>query len=439
VINKAVEFRPDIIAFSITTGEYSWMSVLARKAKAHIDVPVICGGAHPTFYPDVIKDPSIDIICRGEGEGAILDLVSAMVAGRETTGIRNLMVKKDGRTYSNDLRPLIEDLDSIPYADRNIYDKYSFFREQKQKHRLTARGCPFQCSFCFNRLYNEMYRNKGKVVRRRSVRHVIDEIGELKANSPGLGHIFFLDDTFILSEDWVDEFLDIYKKEIRLPFSCTARANLITRDLVQRMKDARCFSIRLGIESGDDHTRNDVLKKGVTKNQIESATAIIKEHGIRLLTYNMVGTPGETLENALKTFLLNKRIHPTYAWCSLLQPYPGTEIYEYALSNGYLSSDHNFEDMESSYFMTSPVRMENGRQIQNLQKVFALGVALRFPTSLMKFLIELPFEAIYEKMFQAVYALGISRMDNIGMRQLFRTAAVSKDYFKKVKKLHDLK
>lgn len=276
-----------------------------------------------------------------------------------------------------------------------------------------------------------MYRNNGKVIRRRSVRHVIDEIRALKTENPGLGHIFFLDDTFILSKQWVDEFLGIYKNEIGLPFSCTARANLVTRDLVKKMKGAGCFSIRLGIESGDDHMRNDILKKEVTIGQIESATAIIKEHRIRLLTYNIVGTPGETIENAFKTFLLNKRIHPTYAWCSLLQPYPGTEIFEYASSNGYLSSGHDFGNMESSYFMTSPVKMEKARQMQNLQKVFALGVALRLPAGLVKFLIKLPLEALYEKMFQLIYAIGISRIDNIGLMQLLKTASHSKNYFTK--------
>jgi len=177
-------------------------------------------GPHPTFYPDLANESYLDAICVGEGEGAILDLVNALEAGQDITKIKNLIVKRDGEIFKNDLRPLISNLDAIPFPDRTIYEKYSFFRKRKIRHLITARGCPFKCSFCFNKLYNEMYHGKGEELRRRTPRNVIEEIKKLKQETPKLKHIFFLDDTFIITQSWLDQFVEIYRKEVNLPFSC---------------------------------------------------------------------------------------------------------------------------------------------------------------------------------------------------------------------------
>jgi radical SAM superfamily enzyme YgiQ (UPF0313 family) len=390
----------------------------------------VCGGAHPTFYPEVINDEYLDIACVGEGEAALAQLAETLERGRDPRGIKNLIVKKDGGVFRNELRPLVDDLDTLPFADRTIYYKYAFFRDQRHAHMITSRGCPFQCSFCFNILYNEMYRGRGTVIRRRGVGNVIEELKDLKRDNPALRHIFFLDDTFVLSGEWTSEFLEAYKERIDLPFSCTARASLVTEELIRKMKDARCFSIRLGVESADANLRNNVLKKGITADEILRAATLIKNHGIRLLLYNMVGSPGETLDMALGTFELNRRLRPTYAWCSLLQPYPGTEIFEYAKKGNYLIEGHSFEKMGNSYFMTSPIKMESPREMRNLQKIFALGVFLNLPARLVRLLIKLPLEKIYGLVFQAAYALGISKMDKISLAQLARTAVFSKNYFK---------
>lgn len=438
MIGSAVSIKPDVITFSITTSEYSWMADVGKRLRARFNGPVICGGSHPTFYPDVVRDEYLDAACVGEGEGAMVDLLAALERGSDIAKIKNIAVRKNGEVIKNEPRPLIDDLDAIPFPDRSIYDKYAFFKRQGQRHVLTSRGCPFQCSFCFNKLYHEIYRDKGVMLRRRSAANVIEELKNLRRENAGLKHIFFLDDTFVLSRDWTDAFLASYKKEIGLPFSCTARANLVTDDLIRKMKGAGCFSIRLGVESGDDEIRNKVLKKGVSYAQIIAATSIIKKHGLRLLLYNIVGSPGETLSLSIKTFELNKKIHPTYAWCSLLQPYPGTEIYDYASSNGYLTEGHSFGDADNSYFMTSPIKMADKRSMHNLQKIFALCVALRLPSKIVRFLIGLPLDRFYEMLFQANYALGISRMDNIGLAQLARTAALSRSYFKKRLKAVDM-
>lgn len=431
ITKKVHAINPDIIAFSITTNEYSWMSEIGQKIRKKFKKLIICGGPYPTFYQEVINEDYLDAICIGEGEGAILDLVNILERGEDITRINNLIVKKDGQLYRNEIRPLISDLDLLPLSDISIYYRYNFFKNQKSGYILTGRGCPYQCTFCFNKSYNEMYKGKGKIIRRRQVSEVIKEIKILIKEVRNIEHINFLDDTFILSKSWLNEFLERYKIEIDLPFSCTARANLINEDIVQKLKDANCFSIRLGVESANESLRNTVLKKGITNEQIIKSTGIIKKYGIKLQIYNMLGTPGETLETAFETLELNKKIRPTYAWCSLLQPYPKTEVFEYAAKNNYFNKDYNFKNLENSYFMVTPIQLKNKKEIYNLQKIFSISVFLQLPVNLVKVLIKLPFTRVYELVFKVNYAIGILRIDNLSFWQIIKTAIYSKNYFKK--------
>jgi anaerobic magnesium-protoporphyrin IX monomethyl ester cyclase len=431
LLAKVKQSAPDLVVFSITTNEYSWMKKLATEIKRACAIPIVCGGPHPTFFPDVINDDYLDFACVGEGEGAMVELAGAIASGSSAAGIKNLIVKENGKIHRNELRPLIEDLDSLPFPDRSIYDRYDFFRSQKNRHVITGRGCPYQCTFCFNKPYNAMYRGKGSVIRRRSPQKVIEELALMKRQDPHINSILFIDDTFVLSKEWVREFVRIYKQKIDLPFRCLARANLIDDDIVKELKNANCFSISIGIESADQHIRNDIYKKGISDQQILDAASTIRKHGVRLLTYNTLGAPGETLESAFETFKLNKKIKPMYAWCSLLQPYPGTDIFEYAVQQGYMDKEYDFAHMEHSYFMDTPIRMEHKLEICNLQKIFAFSVFLRLPEKIVAFLIKGRSYSFYDLIFKISYAIGILKVDRMEIVQMFKTALLSRNYFKK--------
>ncbi len=432
MVSEALRINPEIIAFSTTTTEYSWMNEIGRKIRKEFKNLMICGGPHATFYPDVIQEDYLDLICVGEGDRAIADLADALEKKQDITNINNLIIKKEGKTYRNELGPLISDLDSLPFPDRSVYNKYKFFRDQKNKTVLTGRGCPYHCTFCFNKKYNDMYKNKGMIVRKRRSEEVIREIKQLIRENPVTKYISFADDTFVLSGAWINEFSERYKKEINLPFCCSVRANLINEDLVRNLKKANCWSIKLGIESGNEYFRNSILKKGVTDKQIMESTDMIKKYGIRLLTHNILGVPEETLETAFQTFELNKKIHPTYAWCSLMHPYPGTEIYEYMSNSDYLDKNYDFKEFGNSYFMDLPIKIANKNEISNFQKIFALGVWLRLPKKLVRALIGFRLGKFYEIIFKLNYAIGISRIHNIGFPELIKTALLSGEYFDRI-------
>ncbi len=432
IIGEIKSVNPDIICFSIPSTRVSWMCNLAKKIKSEMDALIVVGGPHPTFFSDIINEDSIDIACIGEGEYALLELLDKLEEGTDITTIKNMAVKMGGKIYRNPPRNLIENLDELPYPDREIYLKYDFIEDQNTEYFMAGRGCPYNCSFCFNKKYNALYKGKGKILRRHSVSRVISEIKDVIRKKDNITHLVFRDDTFILGpKEWFDEFFARYKKEINLPFSIMARADLVTDEIIKQLKDAGCHSIRMGIESGNAHLRENVLKKGVTNGQILRAAQIIKKYGIKLQVYNIIGIPGETIDTALETYELSMKIHPDYAWCSLLQPYPGTEILDIAVKQNLISKDYNIKDLDNSYFQDLPLNLDNKKEMISLQKLFQFGNLFRIPKSVMRRLIKIPPNILFDYVFRVNYGLGIRKLDNVAWKTLVKTAIHSKNYFSK--------
>jgi len=432
VVDKVREKKPDIVAFSITSARYSWLRQRALAIRAISDAKIIVGGPHPTFFPEMINEDFVDIICIGEGEAAFLELLRNLELGENITNIKNLYVKEGDKIYKNEVRNLLEDLDSLPFADRHIYDAYPIFRMQRAGTMLAARGCPYYCTFCFNKKYNMLYKNKGRLVRRRSVSNVIDEMKFMLKEKKQLDYFLFHDDTFIVAPaEWLDEFCRRVKKDINMPFGINVRVNLINEGLVKKLKVAGCVSMRFGVESADPHLREGILKKGITNEQIFNAARIIKKHKIKFQIFNMLGLPEETLQKALQTYEMSRSLHPEHAWCALLAPYPGTEIADIALEKELLPKDYDFSCFENSYFDSIPLLIENKNAITNLQKLFQAGNLLRIPKSIMRFIIALPPNRLFEQIFKINYALGVKRMDNLSWSYLAKSAFYFKDYIKK--------
>ena len=413
----------DLTAFSITTNEYNWFLHTAGSIKKKTGSFIICGGPHPTFNTELIWEDCVDAICIGEGEGALSDLVNQMQKNKKITAIPNLYIKLADRIYKNKLRPRLNglELDQLPHPDRQLYLKYPVFRmphnDMLYHHVIfTARGCPYVCTFCFNKRYNRIYQNNGSVFRRRSVADVINELIELKTRH-ALKFIIFEDDAFSMPPfQWLREFLQAYKRHIRLPFKIATRVDLLDEEVIALLAAAKCYSIRIGIESGNENIRNRILCKQLTHSQIIRVVKIIKKYRIRIQTLNIVGNPGETLEAAMETYKLNRLLNPDFAWCSLLHPYPGTEIFDYACQHHYLEDKPDWD----YYFKASPVK--TNREIINLQKLFSLGIFLHLPINLMQILIKQPFKQVYQFIFGVSLFIGLLRINHTSVRTWFKVS-----------------
>ncbi len=416
-VQTATQLKPDVIAFSITTPEFPFMQSICPKLRESCGTSfIICGGPHATFYPDVIHESYLDAICIGEGDLAFIDYLNAVDSGKKTEDIPNFIVKSHGILHKNDVRPLVDNLDSLPYYDREIYQRYALYTGKSREilyHQvmMAGRGCPKSCAFCFNKRYNLLYHGKGRIVRRRSVDHIIAELKLLKKTGE-VRFITFDDDSFTLApKDWLHLFCETYGKEIGIPFKINSTPEVLDEDLVKHLKLAGCHAVKMGLESGNEDMRNRILSKNLKKESIVFAAKILKKYGIRFQSFNMVCCPGETLSMAFETYELNRKIRPDFAWCSLLNPYPGTDLHNYCLKNNFITATTGFDKTGYSYFTDAPLDLAEKREMLNLQKLMNIAVQLNLPTRVLRFLVRLPFLRLYRLIFGAGMTWGLSRIN----------------------------
>ncbi|MCK5287450.1 MAG: B12-binding domain-containing radical SAM protein, partial [Candidatus Omnitrophica bacterium] len=254
------DLRPDVVAYSSSTGEAKHYIRLNQIIKKKFpEVFTIMGGPHPTFYPDLIYNSDLDAICRGEGEYAFVDTLKMLAVQKSVDGIPNIVTRNNRDKLA--VRNLVEDLDTLPFPDFSLIYDNTPLGNYPLKSIITSRGCPYKCTYCFNSAWREIYRNKGKAVRRNSVNYVIDEIKYVKNRWP-LSFVKFYDDIFTYKADeWLEEFSKKYKKHINLPFFILTRADLLTEDMVKLLKFAGCRTISMSIEAGNSKIRENMLKR----------------------------------------------------------------------------------------------------------------------------------------------------------------------------------
>jgi len=412
-----VKYSPQIVAFPCLTGSHNWCLTLAKILKEkNPKLITLFGGPHPTFYPRIINKPEVDAICRGEGEYAMLDLADSVDKKKDISLIANFWVKSVDAVTQNEVRPLIPDLDKMPFPDRQLYyHKYPFLNISR-KTFLTSRGCPYKCSFCCNHILQKTYLNKGALFRRRTVENVIKEINEVRRKY-GLRTVYFQDDTFILNRDWVMTFIEAYKKEIDLPFACLIRADLTDEGLITALKEAGCAKVYFGVESGDSELRNNLLQKNITDEMIIKTAGWLKKYQIGFRTYNMIGLPGETIEQAFKTVDLNARIKTDYPWCSVYQPYPETELGTYALEQEMLH--YSQDKIHPSFFKNSILRSPWKKELLNLQKLFFYAVKFPRLKNIIKKAITCSPNFLFDLLFLCGNAYAYARSEQLRLNEFF--------------------
>jgi len=397
-ISSVKKIKPDILAFSITTNNWKRYQQVNLEIKKEYRVFSIFGGAHCTFFPDFINEAGVDAICRGEGEFALLELADSLEKGKEINNISNLWIKKGEQIFKNDVRNLIEDLDILPFPDRELVNKYNHYKKRSRVRTIASRGCPYQCTYCSNHSYKSFYCDKGKFFRQRSPENVIDEVKLLKEIYRPR-NIEFHDDIFILNKNWTGKFLSLYIEEkINIPFEINVRADLVTPDIVSSLKKAGCYSVQFGVESGNEILRNTVLKRNISEEELINISRLLSKHKIKSNTYNLLGIPGETIENAFETVMLNSKIKPTYAMNTIYQPYPATELAEYAKTKGFYSGEiSNFD--KTYLYGKSVIVSRDIKRIERLHYLFSFGVKMPFLSAFIKVLINIPFNKLYQAMY----------------------------------------
>lgn len=424
MVQKIADSKPDIVGLTCITGEHQWAQRKILEIKKIMpEVMVVVGGPHPTYFPEMIKENGIDIICRGDGERSILELVERIKDNKSIDDIPGLWVKRGGAIHKNGIALLVEDMDSLPFADRTIYDKYDFFKKETELPVCVSRGCPYNCTFCYNAIKRDLYKGQ-KTVRIRSVKNIISEIELLLKKYPGTKSIIFNDDNFGIDPKWFDEFCEKYREINGLPFFASIRADFINEERVKKLKNANCFCLSIGIESGDPGLRKYILHKSITNEICLNAAKIMRKYGIKIRTSNMVFLPGESIEKAFRTVELNKKMKVDFPWAYALQPYPGTDIYKYSIENGFLDKNFSFDDIDPLGMLESPLagKLKDGNKIKVLQRFFYFGVKVPGFIYLLKLLVFIPNNFVFDFFHKLSILISYAAYHQIGIIRALRIA-----------------
>ena len=334
VIDLAVEnlesdfienFHPDLVGISTLTPTYSKAERVAKKIKEVSSAHICIGGYHVSAFPnDSIDKEWFDSVVVGQGEKCFLEIRNDLLNGVKNIGVR--------------VSENIDNLDDLPFPNREIFplDKYNFrIKGNEAVNILSSRGCRFKCIYCDKSVF-------GIGIKRRSVRNIIDEI-DYVIEKFGIRGFYFVDDAFTFDNPTVYEFCKLIKDR-NIVWRCMTRADRVTETLIARMKEAGCYEISIGVESGDKEILKKI-RKGVTKEQISKCFRLLKKHKIRNKGFFIIGFPWETEESIDKTIEFAKELDPDRVQFSVAVPFPGTELRK-ELHKLNIPVSSNWEDYE---------------------------------------------------------------------------------------------
>ena len=341
-------FEPDIVGFQILTpNRISSYRLIEHLHEFNPDIQLVAGGIHATLmHRQLIEKYPYLIVVLGEGEITLAELAAKYDGSTESLGqIDGLAFLKDHQVITTNRRKLIENLDELPLPKHEVF----FHDNRASASILTARGCPFNCSFCCLDVLSQ------RRVRKRSVASIITEIEWLKNKFPQLKKIWIHDDTFFIDTKRVIEFCDeIVKRNIKLQFTCSGRVKPISAEMVKKLEQAGFTKVLLGLESGDE----EILKrchKNITQQDVIDAFKLFAKTKISVYAFLIIGLPGETLETVLNTVRFVQKIQRIkYVYynedVAILSVYPGTEVYEIAKAGGMINDEYWLTDKPTPIF-----------------------------------------------------------------------------------------
>jgi radical SAM superfamily enzyme YgiQ (UPF0313 family) len=334
-LSDMVEFiqtkKPLLVGISFMTPQFfAAQKIVDAIKQANKKIPVVLGGAHPSVMPQrTLKEiPNADYVAYGEGEQTMLALMEFLSHKKGSLDtIRGLSWRDGVRIVLNPPHELIENLDDLPFPDRELIDQSLYYAQsflsysKKSITIYTSRGCPGRCTFCAS---GHKLRSR---IRERSIKNVIEEIDFL-IKRYGANYLLIKDDTFTLRKSRIKEFCEAIKGRYSdLKWHCMVRANSVDEDLLAMMREVGLNDVFIGIESGNNEILKNV-KKGITTEQVRKVVEACDSQGIRSYGAFILGLPGETYKTITQTINFACSLPLTMAGFSVLIPYPGTRIFE---------------------------------------------------------------------------------------------------------------
>ncbi len=375
LLRELREFRPDVVGFSLLTPSVPWALRLAQAVKETIGAVTVVGNVHVMMCPDIVAEEGIDVACVGEGEDAMCELCAAIDAGADWSGIAGFWVKTRTGIVKNPMRAELVDVDAQPYIDRAMYDRHFFFRHSPYLRVMLGRGCPFRCTFCTNPALIDHFGGAKRYVRKRSPASAIAEVEHLIRRHPRrVKHVFIIDEVLWVKNEWLREFLALWKERIRLPFSSNFRFGGITEADIRLLAEAGGGPIGVATETGDEEQRRTLMGKPVSDAHILQVTRWLHRYGVEFGSSAFFGLAGDTVEDHVRRLPFFRKVNPTYLWTTFFQPYPGLALTRHEDVRRHMPEAAPFEStVHHDMYLDLPDR----DRLVNLKKVYYL--MMRFP------------------------------------------------------------
>jgi radical SAM superfamily enzyme YgiQ (UPF0313 family) len=349
--------NPDVIGVTATTLLYkSAMQLITIAKEVHPNAVTMLGGSHGTFWDEnALKEyPSLDIVVRREGEMTFIELLNKIQHNETLTAVLGITIRqKDGAIRRNEDRPLIQDLDALPFPAHHLMPLENLKHNGKILFPLmSSRGCVFWCDFC------STVRMFGRGYRWRSAKNVVDEM-QLVHDKYGVDQVTFYDDAFSVDRNRVLKICEeLRARKLNMLWDCGTRVDMVDRELMTTMRDAGCIAVWLGVESGSEAMLK-AMNKSIKLEQTRKAYKTAQEVGLMTIANVVLGFPGETEQTAKETIQFVKKLNPDDVGFYVATPYPGTPMYEQVIKNGWLRvTDFDKYDTAGPTFETPQLSME---------------------------------------------------------------------------------
>ncbi len=354
--------QPTVVGVTSTTLTYKSALQIIRIAKeAHPNCIAMLGGPHVTFWDDkaLQECPQLDIVVRKEGEYTIVELAQKIAAGQSVHDVTGTTCRKNGEIIRNPDRPYIEDLDALPFPALHLWPIERLRSYGEVIFPLTtSRGCVYWCNFC------TAVRMFGRRYRMRSSKNVADEL-EFLNKTYGANHFTFYDDAFTVDQNRTEELCnEILNRNLKIRWNCETRVDMVTKDLLSKMKKAGCTDVWFGVESGSQKVIN-AMDKGIMIEQTVRAFKWAHEVGLMTVANVILGIPTETEESAWETVKFVEKLNPNDVGYYIATPYPGTPMYEHVKETGLLKiTDFDKYDTATPTFEIPLLGMDKLREIR---------------------------------------------------------------------------
>lgn len=347
------DFNPKLICFTTVSTEYPFIVNVAKFIKnRYKDIFLVVGGPHISLNPDNVLSDSFDALCIGEGENPILELVQQLENNITPSNIQNLWIKKGSEIEKNPQRPFLQNLDSLPFPDKDMWSEWIDEHPGSIEPILLGRGCPFQCTYCSNHALKKIA--SGSYVRLRSTDNIIEEIKEIITTHPTKGEFYLEVETLGINKKWdlgLCSKLEQLNKNLSRPlnFGVNLRVtpNAELNSLFASFKRSNLKFVNIGLESGSERVRREILRRNYSNEDIINAVTLARKYGLKVNFFNLIGIPGETLTDFRKTISINRICQPDTQMLSIFYPYPGTDLYSLCKEKGFLREPIS-TDMERS-------------------------------------------------------------------------------------------